>query len=250
MLRGRWLPFLLLLLNFPQLLCAEPAAASELYGPTAAREYLLGRFEPARHPLFVELGAFGLPTRGRTIYLRREAAEALKRLYTDMHRQLPRAEFWVVSGVRSFDNQRTIWENKWSGRVGGYSRIADPQARARGILTYSSMPGTSRHHWGSDLDINVLQNDYYRSGAGRELFAWLDQHAADYGFCQPYTAGRNAGYNEERWHWSFLPLSRRFLAEWNRLIKAEFPAGGRFSGADRAAGLADTYVNTINPDCR
>ncbi len=231
-------------------LCAQAELSEEqAYGPTPPADYLLGRFEPTRHPHFVSLDDLSLPTRGRTVYLRREAAEALKRLYVDLRRDLPGVEFWVVSGTRSFENQRTIWENKWSGRLGNYAQIQDQEKRALGILSYSSMPGTSRHHWGSDLDINVLQNDYYRNGGGRELYIWMNENAADYGFCQPYTAGRNAGYNEERWHWSYLPLSRR-LRDWNQLVGQRFPAGGRFSGSDRAARLAETYVNSINPQCR
>ena len=55
------------------------------------------------------------------------------------------------------------------------------------ILEYSSAPGTSRHHWGTDMDINALQNDYFSNkGNGAFLYEWLQKNAAKFGFCQPY----------------------------------------------------------------
>ncbi len=231
--------------------CSDSSAdPSEFYGPTAPRDYLLGRFEPSTHPLFVEVRSLGVPTRGRTIHLRRETAESLAKLYREFRAEFPDGEFWITSGTRNFAAQRSIWEGKWSGRTDQrYFRITDPERRALGILEYSSMPGTSRHHWGSDFDINILTNEYYRSGGGKRLYDWLQTNGGRFGFCQPYTAGRTSGYNEERWHWSYLPLARRFLADWNSVVLPEFPANG-FSGADRAARLAETYVNSINSACR
>ncbi|MEO5582547.1 MAG: M15 family metallopeptidase, partial [Saprospiraceae bacterium] len=84
----------------------------------------------------------------------------------------------------------------------------DPIKRAQKILEYSSMPSTSRHHWGTDMDLNALNNEYFTTGEGRKIYDWLNRHAAEFGFCQPYTAGRPVGYNEEKWHWSHMPVSK------------------------------------------
>ncbi len=64
------------------------------------------------------------------------------------------------------------------------------------------MPG-ARHHWGTDFDLNALNNAYFNTKDGKRIYDWLTQHAAEFGFCQPYTAkggpdGRPIGYEEEK----------------------------------------------------
>ena len=235
--------------------CESPDANLDFYGPTPPVQYLLGDFAPEKHPAFVRLDRMKIPTGGRTIYLRAEAAEALKRMFADFQKAHPGVEFWVTSGTRNFRDQRGIWEAKWNGErlVDGKQlnkTIADSDERARKILEYSSMPGTSRHHWGTDFDINKLTNGYYKSGPGAVLYGWLVKNGARYGFCQPYTAGREAGYFEERWHWTYLPLSRKYLADWKQIVAERYPAGKSFAGSTGAAELATIYVETINPACR
>jgi zinc D-Ala-D-Ala carboxypeptidase len=57
-------------------------------------------------------------------------------------------------------------------------------------MQYSSMPGTSRHHWGTDVDLYALDDIYFTYGDGKIVYDWLLANAANYGFCQPYTANR------------------------------------------------------------
>ena len=164
----------------------------------------------------------------------------------------------LVSATRNFDRQRQIWEAKWNGRrlLEGKHKAdevyPDPADRARAILRYSSMPGTSRHHWGTDIDLNDLENDYFTSGPGKAVYDWLTTHAAGYGFCQPYTAKgpeRPNGYEEERWHWSYLPLATR-LSDYAAAVLENTDIGG-FAGAEAAPriGVIENYVLGINPAC-
>ena len=228
----------------------------DLFGPTAPVSYLTGRFAPEKHPAFVSLAGYGIPTRGRPILVRQETAEALRALHAALKKDHPKMPFWVTSGTRNWYSQKSIWERKWNGRtlVGGKrlnQSIPDPTRRAKKILEYSSMPGTSRHHWGSDVDINSLTNTYYKKGKGRVLYAWLQKNAERFGFCQPYTAGRKAGYQEERWHWSYRPLSRPLLAQWLEQIKERrAKLMGKFAGSTASIQLAPVYVETINPACK
>ncbi|MGY8886901.1 MAG: M15 family metallopeptidase [Flavobacteriales bacterium] len=115
---------------------------------------------------------------------------------------------YIISAFRSFDYQKGIWERKWE-----LNKALDDSSRARKILEYSSMPGISRHHWGTDIDLNNLENSYFDSGIGLEIFNWLQLNAGDFGFYQPYTSkvdGRT-GFEEEKWHWSYFPLSDKYL---------------------------------------
>ncbi len=237
-------------------LCSQPAGAPDLYGDIDPTSYLTGQFAPDRHPAFATAASYGIPDRGRGIYLRREALEAIQKMYAQIQKDLPGVPFWVQSGTRNFASQKSIWESKWNGNVavGGIrlNTVKDPVERARRILTYSSMPGTSRHHWGTDFDINSLTVDYYRSGEGKKLYQWMLAHAPKYGFCLVYTEGRKKGYEFEPWHWSFKPLSAPLIKDWERLHKEKKIKGDdlKFAGAPSAFSLAPEYVGSINAECR
>ncbi len=237
--------------------CSFAADDTAVYGKTDPDDYVTGRFNPAGHGLFVSLADSGVPTNKRPHLLRKEAAGALKELYDAFRREHPKAPFWVQSSTRSFADQRYIWDGKWNGtipvmKISLNRTIQDPLKRALEILKYSSMPGTSRHHWGTDIDLNVLENSYYETGEGRALYLWMKENAGRFGFCQPYTAGRTSGYHEEKWHWSYRPLAGIFLERWNSLHRknpGSFSRRGLFEGSEVAGKLAPVYVNAINRDC-
>jgi zinc D-Ala-D-Ala carboxypeptidase len=231
--------------------CSYAADDAALFGATKPADYLTGRFDPAKNRLFVCINDTGVPVNEWRHYLRKEAAAALKRMYADFRKENPKAPFWVQSSTRSFSDQKTIWDTKWKKLQAGGEK--DPLKTALAILRYSSMPGTSRHHWGTDFDLNELRNEYFESGEGKVLYRWLTRNADRYGFCQPYMAGRKGGYSEEKWHWSYRPLSAPLLARWNDLYQQEpgaFSRKGLFSGSEKAGSLAPEYVNTINESCR
>ncbi|HPS58912.1 MAG TPA: M15 family metallopeptidase [Spirochaetota bacterium] len=220
--------------------------------------YVTGRFNPLDHKLFVNLKKTDIPCTGTEHYLRIEAADTLSAMLKDFRKDNPKIKIFIISSTRNFSLQKKIWDEKWSGKrkVTGTAKILkikDPVDRATAILKYSSMPGTSRHHWGTDFDINVLNNDYFTKGEGKIIYDWLCVHAPSYGFGQPYTAGRLSGYLEEKWHWSYLPLAKQFLKDWNTLYEEDplkFSGEGMFLGSSDAGKLAPEYVNTINPECK
>src|SRR5690606_3864654 len=56
----------------------------------------------------------------------------------------------VVSAYRSFERQKEIFERKYKQFI---SQGLLPEKAIMKIIEYSTIPGTSRHHWGTDLDI-------------------------------------------------------------------------------------------------
>lgn len=85
------------------------------------------------------------------------------------------------------------------------------EQREREILQASAAPGVSRHHWGTDVDILGLNPNHFAEGGHFfEDWRWLDAHALDYGFFQPYSGGEHDGpaHMEERWHWSYYPIGQ------------------------------------------
>jgi LAS superfamily LD-carboxypeptidase LdcB len=114
------------------------------------------------------------------------------------------------------------------------------------------MPGTSRHHWGTDIDLNDLDNFTFEQGPGKKVYDWMQKHAAEYGFCQPYTVkgkDRPNGYNEEKWHWSYVPVAQHLTRLAAQRLQDDMIGG--FQGAETAKGIGivEKYVLGINKEC-
>ncbi len=218
-----------------------------------SREQLLGLITPSADDDFVLIDP-GYASRPG-MYLRRAAYDA----FLDMRAAAlaDRITLIVLSATRDFDHQKRIWENKWHGRQVLHGNIMaadikDPVERAREILRFSAMPGTSRHHWGTDIDLNSLVNSYFESGEGKRVYEWLLENAAKHGFCQPYTKHgdeRTGGYEEEKWHWSYMPLANSFYRAFKHKITYDDIKG--FAGHETARELQviDRFVLDVNSLC-
>lgn len=209
--------------------------------------YLTGKFDPTRHPDFVPVGSPYTERPG--MLLRKEALKAFRNMWEAARQD--GIHLKIISSTRTFQQQKVIWEAKWS-RFAKTTPAAD--ARALKILEYSAMPGASRHHWGTDIDLNDLNNPTFEAGgkyAG--VYDWLQKNAHRFGFCQPYTPKgpeRPHGYNEEKWHWTYQPLSAPMLEAYSRQINDTLITG--FLGAEtaRSIGIVRHYVQGINHACR
>jgi zinc D-Ala-D-Ala carboxypeptidase len=214
---------------------------------------ILGKTSPATNSSLVSIDPQYANRAG--IYMHADAYQS----FLQMHETAAKdgVKLVIISAFRDFNHQKRIWESKWSGRqvLSGNKKatdIPDPEQRAREILRFSSMPGTSRHHWGTDVDFNSLNNRYFESGEGLKIYNWLVKHAAEYGFCQPYTKagqGRNGGYEEEKWHWSYLPVSSIYLETIRDSLTYMQIRG--FDGWETAEkiNVIKKYILDVNADC-
>jgi len=133
----------------------------------------------------------------------------------------------IVSAYRSFDHQTKIWNRKYEA----YTLEGIPPKKAiEKIIEYSTLPGTSRHHWGTDIDIidgskkqpkNVLSTAHYENdGAFSNLKNWMDNNAERFGFYLVYTNKKNRkGFKYEPWHYSYKKISKPMLTQF---LKVEF----------------------------
>lgn len=207
------------------------------------KDELLGKIIPSSHPDFLLIPEEHCSRGG--IYLRAEALEALLSLIQAASDE--GIELKVLSGTRPFGHQKSIWERKWARTR--YMGWPDYE-KAKDILTYSSMPGSSRHHWGTDVDLNSLENSYFESGEGAEVYEFLKRCAKEFGFVQVYTskeAGRT-GYEEEKWHWSFMPIASLMLEQYNKEIKSEDIRGFEGAGVADSIRIVRNYVNGISTE--
>ncbi len=216
-------------------------------------EYLMGKFKPAKDKRFSKIAASHASN--ASMILRKEAYDAFKEMAKEAKKD--GVSLKIISATRPFAHQKRIWEAKWNGGriVDGQNlskTIPDPAKRALKILEFSSMPGSSRHHWGTDIDINALTNGYFEKGRGKKEYDWLVANAPRFGYCQPYSpkgTERPYGYNEEKWHWSYLPIAKKLTEQYQLRIKDSDIKG--FAGANVAPQIkiVDRYVLGINKAC-
>jgi zinc D-Ala-D-Ala carboxypeptidase len=217
-------------------------------------DYMMGKFDPALHEDFTII-----PPKYRDEdirYIRKDVLVGFIKMYEAAEKQ--GYKLVIRSATRNFDNQKRIWENKWTGKtiledgINAAKDIENDITRAKKILEYSSMPGTSRHHWGTDLDFNSFDNAWFETGEGLKLYQWLQTNAHLYGFCQPYTkmgSDRISGYFEEKWHWTYMPVSEKITQQAKLKIKNEMIKG--FLGAETASAIdvLNNYILGISPSC-
>lgn len=208
---------------------------------------VMGKYEPSEHPDFVEIDGSLADREG--LYLQKEAYGS----YREMQKAAKQEGIDLVirSATRNFNYQKGIWERKWKTNAADQQNYSDND-NALQILKYSSMPGTSRHHWGTDIDLNAFENTWFESGEGLKLYNWLEQNAGSYGFCQVYSEKneeRPHGYNEEKWHWSYLPIAKKYYELAQSHMKDELISG--FEGSDEAKqiGVVEKYILGINKKC-
>src|SRR3990170_4438580 len=134
------------------------------------------------------------------------------------------------SSFRDFQAQIGIWNRKWAGERPIYDRqgalldrrqLSDTEA-LDAILCWSAIPGGSRHHWGSDVDVidaaavppgynvGLLPSEYASDGMFARLTQWLDANMRRFGFYRPYQTDRG-GVSPEPWHLSYAPVSQAAL---------------------------------------
>jgi len=156
----------------------------------------------------------------------------------------------AVSTFRDFQQQLTIWNGKFLGRrplLDQDGRALDPAAMTaeevvRAILLWSALPGASRHHWGTEIDLidravlptgqrpQLIPLEYSPGGVFEKLGAWLPRHCEEYGFFLPYDRDRG-GVRPEPWHLSFAPVSSTALPALTVEVLAAALSGVELAGA-------------------
>jgi LAS superfamily LD-carboxypeptidase LdcB len=139
-----------------------------------------------------------------------------------------------ISSFRDFNRQLTIWNGKCRGQRelqgpdGAVLDAAtlDEDALVNAILHWSALPGASRHHWGTDMDVidaaampagyrpRLETQEFAAGGVFARLDAWLAERAAQLGFYRPYASYRG-GFQPEPWHLSYAPVAAQALQQFS-----------------------------------
>lgn len=135
-----------------------------------------------------------------------------------------------ASSFRDFARQQLIWNGKFNGERKVHddagnaldlSRL-DDWKKAQAILRWSALPGASRHHWGTEIDIfdpDLLPQgqslqlepwEYEKGGYFFELSKFLTENLSHFNFNLPFMqmpAEKKIG--REPWHISYMPLAEK-----------------------------------------
>ena len=172
----------------------------------------------------------------------------------------------VASGFRSYERQLAIWNAKANGQRVLLDSDGNPidsdnlddTAKMFAILRWSALPGCSRHHWGTDIDVwdaaavpsdyqlQLVPEEYVQGGSFSKLTTWLDKYAESFGFLRPYAVDKD-GVAPEPWHLSYLPVAQQFEQQMDitfvRKILDNSDLALRESLADHLDGIVDNYLS-------
>lgn len=176
----------------------------------------------------------------------------------------------ICSAYRSFNRQQQLWDAKANGQrplLDSHSRpltdlqSMDENTLLQTILLWSALPGTSRHHWGTDLDLfddsaiqrqqlQLINAEYQVAGPCFKMQQWLDSNAADYGFYRPFQP-HLSGTSPELWHYSYYPVAEPWRCQYNteHLAKILTDSDIRLKRPilEQLPALVQRYVKTVAP---
>jgi LAS superfamily LD-carboxypeptidase LdcB len=174
-----------------------------------------------------------------------------------------------VSGFRDFSRQLAIWNGKFTGErpmLDASGRLIDvreleAEQRIDAILLWSALPGASRHHWGTDVDLidgratppgyhpQLKSEEFSPGGPYAALAEWLEAHAARFGFFRPYQ-GVLSGVRPEPWHFSFAPIAENARRSLSAVVLREAIGASPLLGKDQVLARLDElharYVAAID----
>ena len=139
-------------------------------------------------------------------------------------------ELRLESAYRSFEKQLSIWNRKARGELALLSAEGVPMERPKdeeelmyAILTWSALPGASRHHLGTDIDVvdgaacpegyEVELTPAECEGIFAKFHAFLTarmEAGNSFGFSRVFIPGRGK-IRPEGWHIAHLLTSRKRL---------------------------------------
>jgi LAS superfamily LD-carboxypeptidase LdcB len=178
------------------------------------------------------------------IYIHHEVVSPLQQLIGDAKQA--GFQLQVASGFRHFERQLLIWNNKCSGKRailddrGNEINVSALTAieKVYAILRWSALPGASRHHWGTDIDIydvaamppdyqlQLHPDEYVGAGLFAPMMTWLDNYLQQKNtpdFYRPYLQD-NGGVSPELWHLSYRPVASRYVQQFSVSLLRDYLA--------------------------
>lgn len=167
----------------------------------------------------------------------------------------------IVSAYRGYERQKFIWNKKYKKFT--EENLLKPMQAINEIIRFSTIPGTSRHHWGTEIDIidenyseeiNVLMSSKFeKEGIFFKIKNWLNLNSEKFGFYITYDNNpKRKGFEHEPWHYSYAPISKKMFSifiesDLKKLIVNDEIKGSDFFSDDFIEKYKREYILDINP---
>lgn len=140
----------------------------------------------------------------------------------------------IASSFRDYNSQLNIWNLKSQGKRAVLDSLGNPLDVSQldkhtlvfAILRWSSLPGASRHHWGTDIDVfdrhslpkgyqvQLIPKEAAPGGILSSFNGWLNDNMGRDGFFRPYAVDKG-GVSPEWWHLSYAPISQKYYEQFD-----------------------------------
>ena len=179
-------------------------------------------------------------------------------------------ELTIASSFRDFNRQSIIWNNKFLGirpvfnkqqEIADLSDLSDID-KCIAIMLYSALPGASRHHLGTDLDVfdkaavnddyklQLTPDEYQQGGPFAPLSNWLDDNLGKFGFYRPYQHDLG-GVAPELWHISHIEQSQLLVNRLSEQVLFECIKKSELQGKqailDNLPAIYARFVTNVTP---
>ncbi len=170
----------------------------------------------------------------------------------------------IASAHRGYNRQKLIWNTKFKKFTTEFN--LKPNQAVYEIIRFSTIPGTSRHHWGTEIDIIdnnypdeedvLIAKKFQKGGVFFKLKNWLNINSEKFGFYITYNNDPNRkGFEHEPWHYSYAPVSKKMLSlflksDLKKVIKKEEIKGSEYFTDDFIEKYKKEYILDINKDLK
>lgn len=137
---------------------------------------------------------------GTSVYLDKRVAEKFIEMYNAALES--GITLTPASGYVSPDRQKRSFDKQ----VETFTSDGYTDEKAASLASFTVLPvGCSEHNYGLAVDIGVRSADF----ADTPAYAWLKEHAAEYGFIERYTSEKESvtHFNASPWHWRYVGVS-------------------------------------------
>ena len=170
----------------------------------------------------------------------------------------------IASAHRGYDRQKLIWNTKFKKFTTEFN--LKPSQVVYEIIRFSTIPGTSRHHWGTEIDIIdnnypdeedvLIAKKFEKGGIFFKVKNWLNINSEKFGFYITYNNDpKRKGFEHEPWHYSYAPISKKMLSlflksDLKKVIKKEEIKGSEYFTDDFIEKYKKEYILDINKDLK
>jgi len=199
---------------------------------------------------------------GDTIKLEKNTFDAFNRMLIAAKRD--GIDLKIVSAYRGYDRQKLIWNTKFKKFTTEFN--LNPTQAIYEIIRFSTIPGTSRHHWGTEVDIIdnnypdeedvLIAEKFEKGGVFFKVKSWLNINSEKFGFYITYDNNPNRkGFEHEPWHYSYAPISKKMLSlfiksDLKKAIKKDEIKGSEYFTDDFIEKYKKEYILDINKDLK